>query len=151
MRYILLGLMFFTLSAGSTLAQQPSPSGDITIILPPELDRVLRDYEAGWKAGDAAALSRLFTDDGFVLPDGQPPVKGREAIQKLYTAKGAPLALRAFAYATHGDVGYIIGGYTARPGMSDFGKFTLILRKSAGGRWLIASDMDNSNHRRVEK
>jgi ketosteroid isomerase-like protein len=150
MRLIFFSLILFTLCAGSIAAQQSSKASDVSITLPPELDRVLRDYEANWKAGDAAALSRLFTEDGFVLPDGQLPVKGREAIQKLYTGKAAPLSLRAFSYATNGNVGYIIGGYTGQSGMPDFGKFTLTLHKSAGGRWLIASDMDNSNHRRRE-
>ena len=147
MRYVLLSLAFLTLSGGSVLGQQPSQPVDVSVALPPELARVLKDYELGWTAGDAAALARLFTEDGFVLPEGQPPVKGRAAIQKLYTSKGAPLSLRAFAYATHGDVGYIIGGYTARPGLPDFGKFTLTLRLGADGRWLIMSDMDNSNRR----
>jgi len=44
-------------------------------------------------------------------------------------------------------VGYIIGGYSAEPGKPDDGKFTLTLRKSEDGRWLIVSDMDNSNRR----
>ena len=52
-------------------------SGEASVDLPPELSRVLTDYEAGWKAGDAAALASLFAEDGFVLPEGQPPVKGR--------------------------------------------------------------------------
>ena len=147
MRHVLFSLLLFTLSAGSGLAQQSLQSADVSVALPPELARVLTEYEAGWKAGDAVALSRLFTEDGFVLPAGRPPVRGRAAIQKLYTAKGAPLSLRAFAYATQGDVGYIIGGYTDKPGMPDFGKFTLTLRKGADGRWLIMSDMDNSNRR----
>jgi ketosteroid isomerase-like protein len=148
MRCVLLSLVLLMLNAGSVLDQQTSKSADASVVLPPELARVLTDYEAGWRAGDAAALARLFAEDGFVLPEGQPPVRGRMAIQKLYTAKGGPLSLRAFAYATHGDVGYIIGAYTAQPGMPDFGKFTLTLRKNRYGRWLIVSDMDNSNRRR---
>ncbi|HEY8186835.1 MAG TPA: DUF4440 domain-containing protein [Pyrinomonadaceae bacterium] len=122
-------------------AAQPS------VALPPELRRVLTDYEAGWTAGDAAALANLFAEDGFVLPAGRGPVKGRAAIQKLYTHPGAPLSLRAITYASHGDVAYIIGGYSAQPGKPDDGKFTLTLRKSEAGRWLIVSDMDNSNRR----
>jgi ketosteroid isomerase-like protein len=110
------------------------------------LARVLTDYEAGWKSGNAAALASLFAEDGFVLPSGQPPVKGRAAIQKLYTSNGSPLSLRAIAFATQGDVGYIIGGYSGEPGKPDDGKFTLTLRK-VDGRWLIVSDMDNSNRR----
>lgn len=42
---------------------------------------------------------------------------------------------------------YIIGGYSAQEGRLDDGKFTLTLSKGAGGRWLIVSDMDNSNRR----
>jgi ketosteroid isomerase-like protein len=109
--------------------------------------RVLTDYEAGWTTGDAAALASLFADDGFVLAEGRSPVKGRAAIQKLYTHPGSSLSLRAIAYATQGDVGYIIGGYGGERGKPDEGKFTLTLRKSSDGRWLIVSDMDNSNRR----
>ena len=121
--------------------------GEASVDLPPELARVLTDYEAGWKAGDGAALASLFAEDGFVLPEGQLPVKGRAAIQKLYTSNGAPLSLRALAYATHGDLGYIIGGYSPERGKPDNGKFTLTLRKAPDGRWLIVSDIDNSNRR----
>lgn len=120
--------------------------GELSVELPPELARVLTDYEAGWKAGDAAALANLFAEDGFVLSNGGPAVKGRPAIQKLYTRNGSPLSLRAFAYAASGDAGYIIGGYSGERGKPDDGKFTLTLRK-ADGRWLIVSDMDNSNRR----
>jgi ketosteroid isomerase-like protein len=126
---------------------EPAAPGEPSVELPPELARVLTDYEAGWKAGDAAALANLFAEDGFVLSNGGPPVKGRAAIQKLYTRNGSPLSLRAFAYATNGDTGYIIGGYSGERGKPDNGKFTLTLRKAADGRWLIVSDMDNSNRR----
>jgi ketosteroid isomerase-like protein len=118
-----------------------------SVDLPPELARVLKDYEAGWQTGNAAALANLFTEDGFVLGQGRTPVKGRAAIQKLYTKSGAPLSLRTLAYQTSGNVGYIIGGYSAEPGKPDDGKFTLTLRKADDGRWLIVSDMDNSNRR----
>lgn len=122
-------------------------SAEPSVTLPPELARVLTDYEVGWKTGDAAALARLFAEDGYVLPAGRTPVKGRAAIQKLYTHPGSPLSLRAIAYSINGDVGYIIGGYGAEREKPDEGKFTLTLRKSKDGRWLIVSDMDNSNRR----
>ena len=104
------------------------------------------DLRTGRRAGDAAALSKLFTEDGYVLPQGRGPVKGRAAIEKLYTRNGSPLSLRAIAYATEGNVGYILGGYSGEAGKPDEGKFTLTLRKE-NGRWLIMSDMDNSNRR----
>jgi ketosteroid isomerase-like protein len=145
MRFVLISLVLLAQGAGSIRGQQASRSDQASVALPPELARVLTDYEAGWKAGDAAALSSLFTEDGFVLSPGQMPVKGRAAIRKLYTGPGSPLSLRAFAYAMHGPVGYVIGGYSAERGMPDEGKFTLTLRKDKRGRWLIVSDMDNLN------
>jgi ketosteroid isomerase-like protein len=111
------------------------------------LARVLTDYETAWRAKDGAALARLFDPDGFVLANGGPPVQGRAAIQEYYKGSGGPLVLRAFAFATEGKVGYIIGGFARQAGQPDVGKFTLTLRQGADGRWLIVSDMDNSNQR----
>jgi ketosteroid isomerase-like protein len=122
-------------------AAVPLPS----VTLPAELARVLSDYETAWRAKDAAALSRLFHEEGFVLPGGRPPVRGRAAIATHYTGQGGPLYLRAFAYAAEGSVGYILGGYSGLAGGADEGKFTLTLKKGADGRWLIYSDMDNGN------
>lgn len=124
------------------VAREPS------VTLPPDLARVLTDYEAAWRSRDAAALARLFAEDGFVLPNGHPPVRGRAAIRRYYTGSGGPLVLRALAFATDGAVGYIIGAFGRQDGEADVGKFTLTLRKGSDGRWLIASDMDSSNRRR---
>ena len=147
MRSLLFRIMLLVLAGTAIAAHQAAKSQEASIALPPSLARVLTDYERGWKAGDAAALAQLFTEDGFVLSPGQPPVKGRVAIQKLYTGPGSPLSLRAFAYAINGDVAYIVGGYSSASGVPDEGKFTLTLRKR-NRRWLIASDMDNENRRR---
>jgi ketosteroid isomerase-like protein len=118
--------------------------------LPPSLARVLTDYEAAWSGRDPQALAALFAEDGFVLPSGRPPVRGRAAIERYYTGHGGPLLLRALAFATDGRTGYILGGYTSRKGEPDDGKFTLTLRQTVEGRWLIFSDMDNGNARRRE-
>ena len=129
--------------------QQPSaPAAEPSVTLPPELARVLKDYETAWAARDAERLASLFAEDGFVLPNGNMPVRGLAAIAKFYAGHGGPLSLRAIAYAAEGNVGYIIGGYTGTAGAPDDGKFTLTLRKGTDGRWLIMSDMDNSNRRR---
>lgn len=134
-------------SASLALAQEAAPKPVPSVTLPPELARVLTDYEAAWRRGDAAALARLFDEEGFVLSNGAPPVRGRAAIQARYQGSGGPLFLRAFAYATEGRVGYIVGGFTHREGEPDDGKYTLTLRRAADGRWLIASDMDNGSTR----
>jgi ketosteroid isomerase-like protein len=118
-----------------------------TVELPKELDRVLADYEKAWSARDAKALAAFLAEDGYVLASGRPPVWGRAAIETHYQGQGGPLFLRAFAYATEGSVGYILGGYAGEEGKEDDGKFTLTLRKDPAGRWWIVSDMDNGNRR----
>lgn len=128
--------------------QSDATSSEPTVELPAALARVLTDYEAAWIRKDAAALASLFVEDGFVLPPWHPPVRGRAAIEKYYADAGGPLALRAIAFRAKGNVGYIIGGYARVKGEPDRGKFTLTLRRGAGGRWLIVSDMDSPNQQR---
>ena len=125
--------------------ERGAESPPATVVLPPALDRVLRDYERAWRARDADGLAALFTDDGFVLSGGRPPVRGRAAIRARYAGAGGPLVLRAIAWAADDTVGYIIGTYGPSADEANAGKFTLTLRRRPGGQWLIASDMDNPN------
>jgi ketosteroid isomerase-like protein len=136
--------------ASLALASQPPASADApaTITLPPALARVLTDYEAAWRARDAAALARLFADDRVVVPNACPPVTGRARVQECYANSGGPLALRAIASKTDGALGYIIGAYAEKKGGPDLGKFTLTLAKGSDGRWLIVADMDRPYPRR---
>ena len=139
MKTLSLGLLILS----STFAQGVEPS----ISLPPELARVLTDYETAWSKKDSAALAKLFAEDGFVLSSGSPMVRSRAAIERFYGGAGGPLSLRAVAFASEGNVGYIIGAFADRPGAPDRGKFTLTLRRNPAGRWLVMSDMDNGNSR----
>ena len=97
MPMVLLMLALTVLGQASAAAQLPS------VPLPPELARVLTDYERAWQQKDAAALAALFAENGFVLSSGVPPVRGRAAIQKHYSGQGGPLSLRALAYAAEGS------------------------------------------------
>ena len=144
-RRVTLAAVLAVSGALSAAAQSLAPTPQPSIQLPPELARVLTDYEVAWRARDSAGLARLFAEDGFVMSSNQLPVRGRAAIEKQYTGSGGPLFLRAFAYATEGRTGYILGGFTNRQAGADIGKFTLTLSKGAEGRWLIFSDMDNGN------
>jgi ketosteroid isomerase-like protein len=115
--------------------------------LPVELAVVLRAYEVAWQAHDAAALAALFTEDGWVLSNGRPPVHGRAAIAERYAGSGGPLALRSLHWERQGDLAIIVGAYGRQVGGPDAGKFTLTLRRGDDGRWRILSDMDNGNAR----
>ncbi|MFL0348439.1 SgcJ/EcaC family oxidoreductase [Stenotrophomonas lactitubi] len=133
------------LMAAPVVAQE-SAARLADVALPAALDRVLRDYEQAWRTGDAKALAGLFAEDGFILQSNQPPVRGRAAIEAAYAGEGSsPLRLRALAYAAEETTGYIIGAYTYGNNVGDTGKFTLTLKREAGGPWMIFSDMDNTN------
>jgi ketosteroid isomerase-like protein len=148
-RLILIVLLALTLLAPTARAQEGTPpAAEPSVALPADLARVLKDYETAWSARDSVALAKLFAEDGWVLPNGGVPVRGRAGIEKFYKGQGGPLALRALDYAAEGGVGYILGGYSSAAGTPDGGKFTLTLRKGADGRWLIVSDMDSPNRRR---
>lgn len=140
MKKTLIALLAISASAMTSAEVLP------TIALPSELERVLTDYSRAWAANDAEALARLFAPEGMALPNGQPPARGVESIRKAYAqGAGTPLALRPVAFAASGDLAYVIGGFGAACDTPDFGKFTLVLRRGAEGRWFIVADMDNSN------
>jgi len=158
MRHRLLAtLLFCASSVVSSAAAQSAPSAESppaplpSVALPPALDRVLRDYERAWRSGDATAVAALFAEDGYVLQSGRSPIRGRAAIANAYKGQaGGPLKLRAFAYAASDTTGYILGAYGYGEGDSvpDMGKYTVTLRRSPRGQWVLFSDMDNANQQR---
>jgi ketosteroid isomerase-like protein len=140
-----LAVVALLVSAGLPLRAQGPPTALPSVELPAALARVLRDYETAWQARDAAALARLFAEEGFVMQPGRPPARGRTAIEAAYRGSGGPLALRALHFALEGRVAYIIGAYATAAGSPEVGKFVLALARNEAGRWLIVSDIDNGN------
>jgi hypothetical protein len=143
--FVLVSLL--AVSATSVRAQAAEAARTPSITLPAELDRVLRDYERLWKAGDENGLAELFTTDGFVPARGG-WVRGRAAIKERYQSSSGDLRLRALGFATQDTVGYIIGafGFGEAAATRDAGKFVLALRRPPGSKWLIAADIDNPNN-----
>jgi hypothetical protein len=140
----LLALLALACAPAAARAQDtPPPPQMPSAQLPPEVERVLRDYERFWRAGDETSLANIFAEDGFILQNGRPPVRGRDAIRQAYADSDGPLRLRALDYATADSVGWIIGAFGFGEGDADMGKFVLALRRSPGGPWEIAADIDN--------
>jgi hypothetical protein len=129
-------------------SQRPPPEPLPSVALPPELERVLRDYERHWHAANADELVALFTDDGFVARRGG-WIRGQQGLREALQRTSSDLRLRAVAYAVDGRVGYIIGayGYGDEPSIPDRGMFILTLRQTEDGRWLIAADLDGAIRR----
>ncbi|HJU72408.1 MAG TPA: nuclear transport factor 2 family protein [Gemmatimonadaceae bacterium] len=148
MRSCVLVIALMVATPGAACGQantDPPPLPSVT--LPPELDRVLRDYEIAWRASDANGLAALFADGRVVMTNSGQAVRGREAVRQMYSRGGGPLVLRAMSYAVDDTVAHIIGGYALRPGEGDAGTFVLALVRSPGGKWLISADMDRARRR----
>lgn len=130
---------------GAHPSQRPPPDPLPSVALPPGLERVLRDYERHWRAGNADELVALFTDDGFVARRGG-WIRGQAGLRIALQRTSSDLRLRAVEYAVDGRVGYIIGayGYGNEPSIPDRGMFILTLRQSEDDRWLIAADLDGT-------
>jgi ketosteroid isomerase-like protein len=117
------------------------------VVLPGDLDRVLRDYERAWRARDAQGLAALFVDGEVVMTNTGAQVRGRDAVRSLYEGSGGGLALRAVSFALGDSVAHILGAYSSAPGASDEGVFVLALKKGVRGQWLISADLDRANRR----
>jgi len=116
------------------------------LVLPADLDGVLRDFEHGWQAADnRAALSALFTADG-VLQWGDDWLRGPAAIRIALLGVGGSLRLRPQAFEAGDRLGYIAGAYGFYRDTTwvDEGRYILTLRRTTDGPWRIAAAMMRS-------
>lgn len=122
-----------------------------------EIDKTRAAYAAAWQKADAAVIAELYTEDAKVLYPDQAPVAGRGNIREYFKGFFQEFPKNEFVLATsevviNGDWAFDNGTYTwkATPAaggkpQEDHGKYLVILRRQADGRWLVARDMDNSS------
>jgi len=115
-----------------------------------QIEKVDRAWEKAYNAGDAAALTALYTKDAKVMPPGAEPASGAKAIQALFAAdvaQGAKNALTQKDVTGFGDYALETGGYVATSADGkhlDHGSFMTLLKKVDGG-WKIYRDTWNSS------
>jgi uncharacterized protein (TIGR02246 family) len=113
-------------------------------------------WEDAALAGDAAALTALYTSDAIVQAPGSPRATGSQAIQELFTGmleypiSSVTLDTDIVEVAASGDIAYGAGTFTmsgtAADGTewSDQGKYMEVL-ENVDGEWKIAADIWNSD------
>lgn len=109
-------------------------------------------WEAGWKAGDAAAIAALYADGATLMPPGADPVTGQAAIQAFWqaaldSADGMTSSLETKEVQSYGDMAVEIGSYvdTAADGShAGHGKWVAVWQK-VDGSWKIIRDIWNSS------
>jgi uncharacterized protein (TIGR02246 family) len=115
-----------------------------------EIGKMSQAWQTAYNAGDAAALTALYTSDAKVMPPGTEPVSGSAAIQAFFTkdiAGGAKNALTSQDVTGSGDFALETGGWvaTGKDGKHlDHGTY-MTLYKKVGGAWKIYRDTWNSS------
>lgn len=120
--------------------------------------RALSGIDAGnaalmesFKKGDAAAIARLYTADGMMLPPNAPIVSGAAAIEqswKAFVDSGAKeILLATDEIESHRNSAAEVGHYTIKGPdgtIADQGKYIVLWRRD-GGTWRLHRDIWNSS------
>jgi uncharacterized protein (TIGR02246 family) len=123
----------------------------------PAIAKVRSAYQTAAGAQDGAALAKLYTPDGIEMPPNAPAAKGRAAIEAFHKAFAQQWMMHGMTITPTetkitGDTAYDVGTYKqtlmAQKGggmVEDKGKYIVLLKKDAGGAWLISHAIYNSD------
>lgn len=146
-KILLLALALVALSGGATIAANETAD-----------EAALKAHEQHWfdlyNKGDAAGVADLYSEDGILLPVGEPEHKGRAAIRTFFAKDiaesqkaGLTLKLGAFnGVGVLGDGGWISGNWSSvdKSGATvESGSYLEVCQRSGKG-WVIVRDMWNS-------
>jgi uncharacterized protein (TIGR02246 family) len=143
-RRIALGLVALALASPLPLFAQAG--GDVRA----QIGKMDQAWQTAYNAGDAAAVTALYTKDAKVMAPGAEPASGAAAIQALFTAdiaQGAKNALTQGDVVGFGDYALETGGWVATDAAGkhlDHGPFMTLYKKVDGG-WKIYRDTWNSS------
>jgi len=115
-----------------------------------QVAKIGQAWEKAYNAGDAAAVTALYTSDASLMVPHAEPGSGPKAIQRLITADialGGKLALATKDVVGFGDYALETGSWvaTAPDGKHlDHGPYLTLYKKADGG-WKIYRDIWNSS------
>ena len=122
--------------------------------VPAAWDSLYARFSEAYRKLDADMVSNLYTQDAIYLQPNSAILKGRPEILKVFDAFFSSVRQRGDSLritfdfvdrAVSGNLGYDIGHYsltsfTAGQPRTGRGKFTVIWKRGADGKWLIHSD-----------
>lgn len=117
-----------------------------------QIDTANRKVRETLALQDAAAIARLYTVDGWLLPPYQDVVRGRKEIQTFWEVALILGGLRGMTLTTievegMGDTAYEVGTYVFKNDggkILDEGKF-IVIWKLVDGEWKVHRDISNSS------
>ena len=115
-----------------------------------EIGKMEQAWQKAYNAGDAAAVTALYTKDAKVMAPGAEPASGTAAIKAFFAAdiaQGAKMTLTPGDVVGFGDFVLKTGGWVATTADGkhlDHGPFMTLCKKVDGG-WKIYRDTWNSS------
>jgi uncharacterized protein (TIGR02246 family) len=144
-RHIALGLTALALVLPIPALAQTG-GGDVRA----QITQMSQAWETAYNAGDAAALTALYTKDAKVMAPGAEPASGSAAIRSLFqadVANGAKNTLTIDDVTGFGDYAVETGKWEAKAANGkhlDHGSYSTFYKKVGGG-WKIYRDIWNSS------
>jgi uncharacterized protein (TIGR02246 family) len=120
------------------------------------IQRLTEEWHDAWLAGNADALTAMYTDDPVLMPQNQPAVIEKETIHALYQSVFDEFTVSGSGdlqeVEVAGDWAFFRSTYrlTATPKaggepLEDTGKSLFIVRRQLDGSWKIARLIANSD------
>ncbi len=120
---------------------------------PPEVRRAIAEANArivsAVHRGDADAVANEFTTDAVMFPAGAEPVRGREAIGRVFhslieSARVTDLSITSVEVESSGDLAFETGMNSITAGGKTVpGKYVVVWKRDPGGAWKIYRDIGN--------
>lgn len=132
---------------GPSLLTNPAASTGVDLLY-----RLDKEFSEATAKGGGKAFASWFAPDGVTLGDGKPPVEGQGAIAAVATWSPQEYELTWTAAGARmspaGDYGFTWGTYTGvvtgEPGGRKTGRYILVWKKQADGRWKVELDASNT-------
>jgi steroid delta-isomerase len=102
-----------------------------------QFDQLVEAYASATEAGDAEAISSLYTEDAILLTPDNPPISGRQAIQENYKRElgdGYKLIIKALDFKDLGDTAYAVSGWETE---DETGNALDLLQRQSDGSLLL--------------
>jgi len=117
------------------------------------IEAEISKYSKAIQEGNVAGVVAAYTDDAVMLPPGGDMIKGKKAIEELYT-KFLQTGMKEVALTTvevggSGDTAYEIGKTKVRiqpegqQVMTDSTKYLVVWKRQADGTWKVHVDIWN--------
>jgi uncharacterized protein (TIGR02246 family) len=136
---------------GAALGCAPGAKKEDPAEVRSSIEAVNKQFMEAFSRRDAAAIGLLYAEDAQVLPPGEPPLEGREAIANMWQSFLAlPISgiqLQTVDLGTEGDTAWEVGRYTmvgADGAPQEAGKYVVIWKHDESG-WKMYRDMWSSN------